>query len=198
MRRRWLTLLLVFVVLDVALWLWWRHTRRERQYDREIFAAAEEYGIHKALVKAVVWRESRFRADALGEDGEVGLMQIGEMAAQEWAEAEKLTVFWHGRLSDPALNTRCGAWYLRKLLLRYRHTDAPMAYALADYNAGRTHVLRWAKGEAATNSAAFLARMDFPGTKAYVESVTDRFNYYRPIIELNAAKERSQNQAAGR
>ena len=44
-----------------------------------------------------------------------------------------------------------GTWYLRKLLRRYPRADDPVVYALADYNAGRTHVLRWNKGPAATN-----------------------------------------------
>jgi soluble lytic murein transglycosylase len=187
-RRRWMLLLVAFLAVDAALILWWRHARRERQYDKEIFAAARRYGVHPALIKAVVWRESKYDAGARGRAGELGLMQIREPAAREWAEAEKLTLFWHGRLADPALNTQCGAWYLRKLLLRYRHTDAPMTYALADYNAGRTQVLRWAKGGAATNSTAFLAQMDYPGTRAYVEAVTERFTHYRPIVELQAAE----------
>jgi len=186
-RRRWMVLLLALLTLGTGLFLWWWHVRRERQYDEEIFAAARRYGVHPALIKAVVWRESNYDAQARGDAGEIGLMQIGELAARDWAEAEKLALFWHGRLTDPALNTRCGAWYLRKLLLRYRHTDAPMTYALADYNAGRQHVLRWATGAAATNSAAFLAQMDYPGTRAYVEAVTARFVHYRPIVEMQAA-----------
>ena len=66
-----------------------------------------------------------------------------------------------------------GARYLGKLLKRYAHTDNPTVYALADYNAGRTHVLRWNKG-AATNSAAFLAQIDYPGTQHYVRSILER------------------------
>ena len=42
----------------------------------------------------------------------------------------------------------------------------PLPYALADYNAGRAHVLRWAKEAARTNSALFLQNMDYPGTRA--------------------------------
>ena len=132
------------------------------------------------MVKAIVWRESHFEAGARGRAGEVGLMQITEIAAEEWAEAERLPNFQHLQLLDPAKNVRAGAWYFRKLLGRYLRTDNPFAYALADYNAGRTHVLRWNKGSAATNSSLFLARMDFPGTKHYVESVLQRHSYYKP------------------
>ena len=63
---------------------------------------------------------------------------------------------------NPATNTLIGAWYLEKLLKRYAQTDNPIPYVLADYNAGRSNVLKWNQGRAATNSAAFLWQIDFP------------------------------------
>lgn len=156
----------------------WR-TYREHSQDEYILAAARKYGIDGALIKAVVWKESRFNPHAKGRAGEIGLMQIREEAAQEWAKAEGLFFFSHRQLFDPGKNTLAGSWYLRKLLRRYTDTDDPLPYALADYNAGRAHVLRWKTGVATTNSAAFLRQMSFPGTRAYILAVTDRQKYYR-------------------
>jgi len=109
-------------------------------------------------------------------------MQVQEEAAREWAEAEHVSSFDHQQCFDPATNTLAGTWYLRKLLKRYAGTDNPLPYALADYNAGRGNVLKWAKGEAATNSAVFRGQIGFPGTKAYVEEVIARYEHYRPIF----------------
>ena len=106
-------------------------------------------------------------------------MQIREPAAREWAEAEHLEGFHHEHILDPGSNTLAGAWYLAKLLRRYPHADDPLPYALADYNAGRGHVLRWNGGAAATNSQAFLAQMTFPGTRRYIEAITQRRERYR-------------------
>ena len=83
---------------------------------------------------------------------------------------------------DPATNTLAGAFYLSKVLKRYRGTDNPVPYGLADYNAGRANVLKWNTGEASTNSAAFIEAIGFPGTKKYVLSVMRRFDHYRPIF----------------
>ena len=47
---------------------------------------------------------------------------------------------------------------------------------------GRSNVLRWKKGAASTNSAAFLAQLDFPGTRKYVEAVMKRYAHYRAIF----------------
>jgi len=167
------------LLLGVAGLRWWQQAHLESSQDKAILAAARRYGVEPALVKAVVWRESHFDPLARGSKGEIGLMQIMKPTAQEWAEAEHLTFFQHEQLFDPAKNTRAGAWYLARLLRRYRNTDDPVPYALADYNAGRRNVLRWATGEAATNSQQFIGEIGFPGTQAYVRAVLRRYEKYR-------------------
>ncbi|MCI0744213.1 MAG: transglycosylase SLT domain-containing protein [Verrucomicrobia subdivision 3 bacterium] len=172
--------LFVIIALGGIITLFERcRTYREHSQDRHILAAAKKYGVDPALVKAVVWRESRFDPRVRGDAGEIGLMQVGKLAAEEWAEAENKKFFRHAELYDAGKNTDAGTWYLRKMLRRYAHTDRPAAYALADYNAGRSNVLRWNKGAASTNSAAFLKQMDYPGTRAYVEAILKRWEKYK-------------------
>jgi len=162
----------------LGLWQWYEW--RDRSQDKLILVAAHRYDVEPALVKAVIWRESRFNPQARGRAGEIGLMQIREAAALEWAEAERITPFSHEQLVSPLTNTLAGVWYLKKLLKRYQQTDNPMMYALADYNAGRSNVLRWNKDAAATNSVAFLEQIGFTGTREYVRSILHRYEYYRP------------------
>jgi soluble lytic murein transglycosylase len=164
---------LILVTFCILLGVWFRE-RAEVRYDRQILAAARRYMMDPALIKAVIWQESRFNARARGKAGEIGLMQIREDAAFEWADAEKMRGFAHHRILDPEANILCGTFYLAKVIKRYGQTDNPVAYALADYNAGRSHVLRWAKGAAQTNSAAFLAQMDFPRTREYAHNIIER------------------------
>ncbi len=180
-RRHWILIAAVVLVLASGLqWIynWWL----ESSQDENIIASARQYGVEPALVKAVVWRESKFNPKAKGSHGEIGLMQVGKDAAGEWADAEKLLLFFHNQLFDAKKNTQAGTWYLRKCLRRYQNTDNPIPYALADYNAGRANVLRWNKGAASTNSTAFLGKIDFPTTKNYVVSIMKRHSYYRPIF----------------
>jgi soluble lytic murein transglycosylase len=178
-RRKWLPLVALVLVVDaIGGWLYYRW-QREHSQDAVIRAAAARYAVDGALVKAVVWRESWFDPEARGKAGEIGLMQIREPAAREWAEAEHIVGFQHEHILDPGSNTLAGAWYLAKLLRRYPHTDDPVPYALADYNAGRGHVLRWNQGAAATNSQQFLAQMTFPGTRRYIQTVVARRARYR-------------------
>ncbi|HWW01012.1 MAG TPA: lytic transglycosylase domain-containing protein [Candidatus Acidoferrum sp.] len=179
--RRELSVLVLLLAGAAALYWWW-DDHLERSQDGPIRAAAERYGLEPALVKAVVWRESRFNPNVRGKVGEIGLMQLQEEAAREWAEAERVPGFEHEQCFDPGTNTLAGAWYLKKLTKRYLQTDNPAAYALADYNAGRGNVLKWNRGQAATNSAVFIDVIGFPATKAYVQSVLRRYERYRPVF----------------
>ena len=175
-------MLFVIAVLCIACgagWYWYWRADKERRQDSVIRVAAGRYGVDPALIKAIVWRESRFDPSARGRADEIGLMQIREDAAREWADAEHIDGFEHEQCFNPATNALAGTWYLKKLLKRYTQTDDPVPYALADYNAGRGNVLKWNGGAAATNSAAFVEQIGFPGTREYVQSVIERCARYR-------------------
>jgi soluble lytic murein transglycosylase len=162
----------------LAVWIWQDAVQRKR-FIPEIRAAAKRYNVDPLLVKAIVWQESRFDPAIRGRAGEIGLMQLRDIAAQEWADAEQIRTFEHEHCVDPGTNTMAGTYYLSKLLKRYTNTDDAVPYALADYNAGRSNVLKWNKGQAATDSEAFIQQIQFPGTKKYVEKVMRRYALYR-------------------
>lgn len=165
------SVLFLLAVAGLLLFFYSLERRKRAKFDQYILEAAQRYKIDPSLVKAVIWQESKFDADARGKAGEIGLMQIREDAAWEWAEAEKIDPFHHEQITDPRKNILCGTFYLSKVYKRYLKTDNPVPYALADYNAGRSHVLRWSKGAASTNSSAFLKQMDFPLTRQYALNV---------------------------
>lgn len=153
------------------------------RYDDLFREAGLRYEVHPALVKAVAWQESRFDADAKGGVGELGLMQLSDMASFEWADAEGITTFQPGHLVHPKTNALAGAFYLSKMLTRYQEKDQPLVYALADYNAGRKAVLEWMHEHGATNSSVFLQQMDYPGTKKYIHSVIEYFKDFQEDFE---------------
>jgi soluble lytic murein transglycosylase len=184
-RQHWFIILFASIAI---LAYWWRQNRLEARHDSSIKYAARRYGVEPALVKAIVWRESKFDEKARGRAGEIGLMQLREEAAQEWADAEHVRQFLHEHCFNPETNVMAGTWYLRKLLRRYNSTDNPVPYALADYNAGRGNVLKWINGGSATNSALFIEKIQFPGTKEYVAAVMRREEHYRKSETVMAKK----------
>lgn len=185
---------IVFIVLAIALWIWRFYVKwEEDRFDNEILKTAAYYKLDPALIKAVIWKESRFNPNAIGKKGEIGLMQIMPATAKDWSSAEKLNLFVFTDLFNPSKNIMCGSWYLKKLLLRYQGTDNPLPYALADYNAGRGNVLKWMQGASATNSQLFIENIGFSSTKNYVIAVIERYRYYRenwlPRYETNLITE---------
>lgn len=182
MSRRWIWVFAALALFYGAAYFWWDWQRRDHRHDAAIIEAARRYGVHPALVKAVVWRESRFDAGAVGRAGELGLMQVREPTARDWAGAEKISSFQFGSLADPRVNTLAGTWYLSRMLARFRKADNPLPYALAAYNAGPDNARKWATGVAVTNSAAFITQIGFPGTRKYVETVMERHEYYRQVF----------------
>lgn len=160
------------------LWRAQRQSRLEHSQDALIQTAAERYGVDAALVKAIVWRESGFNPNARGRAGEIGLMQITDAAAQEWAESAGVYPLPESHLFDPRTNLLAGTWYLGKLLRRYAATDDARPFALADYNAGRANVLKWTQGDARSRAEAFRAAIGFESTRRYVDAVLARRSRY--------------------
>jgi soluble lytic murein transglycosylase len=159
----------------------WISPARFQKHDALIRAVAAEYQVDPMLVKAVVWRESRFDAQKFGTAGERGLMQVREQAAGEWVREKKVGNFRGEELFDPKTNLEAGTWYLRRAIEHWQNQSNPVPFALAEYNAGASRALRWAGGDDSKPVAAkvFLNNIDFPGTRKYVDSILARYKFYK-------------------
>jgi peptidoglycan lytic transglycosylase len=159
----------------------WMSPARFHQYDRLIRTVALEHHLDPMLVKAVVWRESRFDPKKHGSRGERGLMQVSEQAADEWARENKIAGFNLDQLFDPKTNLEAGTWYLQRAIKRWDHQSDPIPFALAEYNAGASRAQRWSGGNSVTDVSErqFLQNIDFPATRNYIESIIDRYRFYQ-------------------
>jgi len=159
----------------------WMSPARFHQYDPLIRSVALEHHLDPMLVKAVVWRESRFDPKKQGTHGERGLMQVTERAANEWARENKIAGFNADQLFDPKTNLEAGTWYLHRATQRWSHQSDPTPFALAEYNAGASRAQRWSGGNSLTEipERQFLQKIDFPTTRRYVESIIDRYKFYQ-------------------
>ncbi len=159
----------------------WMSPARFKQYDRLIRSVAMEHRLDPMLVKAVVWRESRFDPKKYGGAGERGLMQVSEKAANEWARENKIDNFRVEKLFDPKTNLEAGTWYLRRAFEHWETQSDPMPFALAEYNAGASRAQRWSGGNGvdAMPARTFLKKIDFPGTRKYVDSIIARYEFYK-------------------
>ena len=156
----------------------WVSPARFQQYDSTITSVAAEHRLDPMLVKAVVWRESRFDRDKYGSAGERGLMQVSGKAANEWARENRVENFRPDDLFDAKTNLEAGTWYLRRALDHWQTESDPLPFALAEYNAGASRAQRWV-GAGGISASEFLAQVDFPATRKYVQSILDRYAFYK-------------------
>ena len=166
-----------FLIIGLS---WLGEIHRSQKVGPLIAEAAAKHGLPLPLVKAVVWRESDFEVRAVGNAGEIGLMQVTPGAAQDWARMHRIRSFRETDLFDPRTNLEVGTWYLSRAIRRWREdgADRPEVFGLAEYNAGITRARRWAASTPGLRADEFLAAIDFPTTKAYVRSILRRNELY--------------------
>ena len=93
-------------------------------YQTEVSAAAREFGVDEAIVRAIIHAESAFNPNALSRVGAQGLMQLMPATARR---------FGVGNPFDAGQNIRGGVQYLAWLLKRFK---GDLTLAAAGYNAG--------------------------------------------------------------
>lgn len=122
-------------------------------YSATVDRVSAAQAISPALLEALIWQESRWRAAAVSPAGARGLTQLMP------ATARALGVDPH----DPVAAIEGGARYLRQQLDRF---DGDVERALAAYNAGPGRVIRAggipAIAETRAYVAAILARLSNP------------------------------------
>jgi soluble lytic murein transglycosylase len=144
---------------------WYARLRYPLDYDHIVRGHAENYDLDPALLAAVIYRESKFDADARSSSGAVGLMQLLPETAKGIAVHTGGSRFRVSDLYDPEINVRYGAFYLRRLVNKY----GDERLALAAYNAGQANVDEW---------LASGGDIRFPETRHYVDDVLDARDVY--------------------
>ena len=144
---------------------WYVRLRYPLDYEDIVTGHAKNYDLDPALLAAVIYRESKFDAQARSSSGAIGLMQLLPDTAKGIALHTGGSQFKVADLWNPEINVRYGAFYLRRLLNKYGN----VRLALAAYNAGQANVDEWrAQGEGIV----------FPETRQYVDEVLHARDIY--------------------
>jgi len=165
----------VFTILLLCLGVT-TYIKKQHRYDDLIVRVAHRYKLNPRLITAQIWTESRFDPGIVGKAGEIGLMQVGEAAAREWAHATDRKTFRRKDLYDPVVNVNAGCWYLKKAINYWAKSyPDPLPYALAEYNAGRANAIRWSKNSDSKNARIFWEKITYPTTKKYIVDILQRY-----------------------
>ena len=190
MKRYLLSCLVILTVIAISGSYFFRNYW-EHRYDQMITRQARVYRLDERLVWSLIYEETWFRDNALGDDAEVGLMQVTPLVAREWAKETGLREFERQTsenvvpfLSDPERNIQVGCWYLEKVRESYRGEPAETAIMLAAFNAGPSRVEEWTRGTDVTklSEADFVSRIGIQSTKNYVSSILERYRSDKSIL----------------
>jgi len=166
------------------------------RFDPLIARQASVYQLDPDLVWSIIYEETYFSPWKIGEDAEIGLMQVTPTVGREWAAetgmrelAQQMSNDPKSLLADPERNIQVGCWYLEKISKGYRDLPDAEVRMLAAYNAGPSRAAEWnrvAAGQASLTAAQFIERIDIPSTRAYVSSIHARYR------ELKRAQEEEE------
>ena len=159
-------LLVAVAVLQNSKPGWWERLWYPLSYEQVVRGHARNYRLDPALLAAVIYQESKFKADARSHSGAIGLMQLLPATAKGIALHTGGSRFRVNDLYNPEINVRYGAWYLRHLIEKYGDEQT----ALAAYNAGQDNVDRWRLAGRG---------IEFSETRAYVDRIEELKRIYR-------------------
>jgi len=157
----------VFLYLQRTEPPWYARLWYPLRYTAIVRGHAANYHLDPALLAAVIETESKFNASARSDAGAVGLMQLTPSTAKGIALYTGGSRFRLSDLTNPEINVRYGAWYLRHLLDHYGGNER---LALAAYNAGEENVDRWQRAHEG---------IQFSETRDYVARVEQLKKIYR-------------------
>ncbi|HYP02192.1 MAG TPA: transglycosylase SLT domain-containing protein [Pyrinomonadaceae bacterium] len=174
----------IFSIL-AALGLYFFNQYWIHRFDALIARQASVYRLDPDLVWSIIYEETYFSPWKIGEDAEIGLMQVTPTVGREWAAetgmrefAQQMSRDPRSLLSDPERNIQVGCWYLEKISKGYRDMPDAEARMVAAYNAGPSRAAEWnrtAAGQAPLNAQQFIERIDIASTRAYVSSILARY-----------------------
>lgn len=176
-------LMLILLISFIGLWKFYQFwlfrgmARREALFMPLAEAAARRHDVSPALVKAVIWKESRWLPTVVGRHGEIGLMQITSGAVEDWQRMKKQPAPLRNDLFKPELNIEIGTWYLAWTGNHWQDYKAREILQLAEYNAGYTRVSKLWKPDSPDQDLP-LEKISFPSTRDYIKQILARKVHY--------------------
>lgn len=148
------------------------------EYSEYVEKYAEENGIDKYLVYAIIKAESNFDPQVTSSSDAKGLMQLMEETAIERSNIiDDETIETHD-LYDPETNIKLGTSYFSYLLGLY---NGNTILALTAYNAGLGNVEQWIKDEIIKPDGSDIENIPYKETNNYVRKILNSYQMYLKI-----------------
>jgi soluble lytic murein transglycosylase len=141
--------------------------------------------IDRALLHAIVRRESGFDSRIESPAGAVGLMQVMPETGRMLAKQLNLPFKSAEQLKDPVFNVRLGSEYLR---LQLEQFNGATVLALAAYNAGPQAVREWIAcfGDprlSTVDMIDWIEKIPYGETRNYVQRILESYGVYKAMMQ---------------
>jgi soluble lytic murein transglycosylase-like protein len=147
-------------------------------YPVSVLASAKRESLSAALLWAIMRQESAYQRAARSKAGAVGLLQLLPSTASRLNRAPVLDA----ALTEPDLNVRLGAKYLRGLVTEFGDPRA----AMAAYNAGEEAVRRWLRDRPVVDDL-WVELIPYRETRDYVKQVYTIWRRYEALYGVPSA-----------
>lgn len=127
---------------------WERTPLKQTEYAMEVNDAASNFGVDKALIRAIIHAESWFEPKAVSKAGAVGLMQLMPATQKRFGVTDP---------HDPKQNINAGVAYLAWLMDEF---DRDISHVISAYNAGENAVKRHNGVPPFTETQEYLRRVN--------------------------------------
>ncbi len=146
-------------------------------YEQTILKWSKQRQLNPLLVTSLIRQESRFEPEIESSAGALGLMQVMPPTGENAAKIIGLSSY---SLIEPEDNVNIGTYYLNFTHEKYGNNSM---LAVASYNAGPNAVAQWVSDHGLQDADEFVAKIPYPETKGYVESVFE--NYWNYLLVYN-------------
>lgn len=149
------------------------------RYPMPDWQPAGGFTVDRALIFAMVRKESDFRSRAKSRVGAGGLMQVMPSTASYITKNRSLLRRNKNRLYEPEFNIALGQRYI-EYLLESDYVEDNLLMALAAYNGGPGSLLSWRKDvDFGVDPLLFIESIGFYETRNYIERVMANLWLYR-------------------
>ena len=149
------------------------------RYPLPDWVPAGGFTIDRAMIFAMVRKESGFLSRAKSHAGAGGLMQVMPATARWLTKNRRLFRKNRKRLFEPEFNMAVGQQYL-EFLLRQEYVEGNLLMTLAAYNGGPGSLVGWRKDvDYQQDPLLFMESIGFYETRSYIERVMTNLWLYR-------------------
>ena len=158
--------------------IWWQYA-----YPKAFEKWVEKYRTlgkaPKHYLHSIMRKESGFAPNTHSYANAIGLLQMIPATTRKVTQELGIS-YTADLLFDPELNIRTGAWYIGKLLEKFR---GQIPFGAGSFNSGPRPVMRWLDKNSKRPTDEFVELVSYQQTREYMKKVTETYARYRYLYD---------------